>query len=201
MKIIFVDAENVGFKALQAIEVDIIDKVFVFSRVEVIQRYCLQHLFLYLPDYPQGANQADFYIIAYLSRVLACLSKDDKQFVEFVLYSNDVNLINAFNSQCAIDAAKSHIVNSKHDTPPIINKPVATKLPAPITNKPVATKLTPAERIEKQIFKMLKKPQKLSAVQQTLNLSQPLFNKAVSGLLSANKIKRCSESRKSWVQA
>ena len=64
MKIIFVDAENVGLKELEKIKASIVDKVLVFSRVESIKQTCEKLLYLCLSDYPEGANQADFHIIA-----------------------------------------------------------------------------------------------------------------------------------------
>jgi len=191
MKIIFVDAENVGFKGLDIIDAHITDKVFVFSSVASIQAYCQQKLFSCLSGYPEGANQADFYIIAYLSRVLASLSKNEKQLAEFILYSNDVNLINAFNFQCRILGAKSNIVSLKHATSSTIPKRIAANPP----------KLPTLDQVEQQIFNMLKKPQGLSAIQTSLNLSKPIFTKAVNGLLNAKKIKRCSKNGKNWLQA
>ncbi|MGL4734650.1 MAG: hypothetical protein ACRCWB_06105 [Enterovibrio sp.] len=96
MKMIFVDAENIGVKELEKIQATVIDKVFVFSKVESVQRICEKALFLFLSDYPSGPNQADFYIIAYLSRVLSILDKKQFSAVHFELYSNDKSLISAF---------------------------------------------------------------------------------------------------------
>ncbi len=128
MKIIFVDAENVGFKGLEAIEANIIDKVFVFSKIGTIQAYAEQHLFLCLSGYPEGANQADFYIIAYLARVLASTSKAEKQRIEFILCSNDVNLINAFKFQCKMLDARSNIISIKHGATPVVAKSVVCNI-------------------------------------------------------------------------
>lgn len=75
MKMIFVDAENVGLKELEKIGASIIDKVFVFSKSEAVKLVCDKSLYLFLSDYPTGQNQADFYIVAYLSRVLLALDK------------------------------------------------------------------------------------------------------------------------------
>jgi len=188
MKIIFVDAENVGFKGLEAIEANIIDKVFVFSHVNSIQAYCQQKLFLCLSDYPEGANQADFYIVAYLSRILANLSKEKKSLIEFILYSNDINLITAFNFQCGLLGASSRIVSIKHETSPATTPTIVSDTPKS------------ERKIEQKIFNMLKTPQGLFAIQEALNLSKPVFTKAVNNLRDANKIKRCSKNGKNCLQ-
>lgn len=73
MKIIFVDAENIGLKELYKINTSIVDKVFVFSKNHAFKLICDQSLYHLLNDYPSGQNQADFYIIAYLSKVLSIL--------------------------------------------------------------------------------------------------------------------------------
>ena len=187
MKIIFVDAENVGFKGLEAIESNIIDKVFVFSRIESIQSYSEQKLFLCLSDYPEGANQADFYIIAYLARVLASVSKLEKNAIDFTLYSNDVSLINAFKFQCESLGAKSQIVSFKQE-----NK--ITNIVCEIS------KSSKSDTIKKQVFNMLNQPVGLFEIQTSLKLSKPVFSKAVNELVKDNKIKRVSKSSKNWVQ-
>jgi hypothetical protein len=187
MKIIFVDAENVGFKGLEAIKSNIIDKVFVFSRVESIQSYSEQKLFLCLSDYPDGANQADFYIIAYLARVLASISKVEKNAIDFTLYSNDVSLIHAFQFQCELLGAKSHIVSFKQENQP-------TNVVCEISKSPKS------ETIKKQVFNMLSQPIGLYEIQTSLKLSKPVFSKAVNELVKDKKIKRVSKSGKNWVQ-
>ncbi|MBF4242492.1 hypothetical protein EA003_22225, partial [Vibrio anguillarum] len=100
MKVIFVDAENVGLKELEKINASIVDKVFVFSKSDAVKLVCEKSLYLCLNDYPTGQNQADFYIIAYLSRVLLALDKKQLGSIHFELYSNDENLITAFEFQC-----------------------------------------------------------------------------------------------------
>ena len=184
MKIIFVDAENVGFKGLDAINASIADKVFVFSRVESIKVLCEKKLYLCLSDYPEGANQADFYIIAYLLRVLSCFAKEQKSAIEFVLYTNDLNLIAAFEFQCGLLGAKSKIHSFKQEASVVCN----------------ITELTKTNQLEKQIYKMLKEPRGLLDIQTTLKLSKPVFTRAVNGLIKTEKIKRASNNGKNWVQ-
>jgi len=187
MKIIFVDAENVGFKGLESINANIIDKVFVFSRVDSIQKYSEQKLFICLSDYPEGSNQADFYIIGYISRMLASISKAEKNLIEFVLYSSDVNLVNAFRFQCRTVGAKNDIVSFSHE---VSVSNVASNI----------SKTPKLPQIENQIFNMLKKPKGLSGIQEALNLSKPIFTKAINELINSNRIKRASNNGKNWVQ-
>lgn len=187
MKIIFVDAENVGFKGLEAINANIIDKVFVFSKVESIQTYSEQKLYLCLSQYPEGANQADFYIIAHLSRVLASVSKIEKEAIEFTLLSNDVSLINAFKFQCSLLGAKNQIVSFKQN--------IST--PNVICNIAISPN---SDVIKDQIFNMLRKPKALFDIQVSLKLSKPDFSRAVNELVKSNKIRRASKNGKNWVQ-
>lgn len=187
MKIIFVDAENVGFKGLEAIDANIIDKVFVFSRVESIQLYSKQKLFICLSDYPEGTNQADFYIISYLSRVLSSVSSVEKETIELILYSNDVSLIEAFKFQCQLLGAKSRNISFNHDK----------KAHDFIVKAPTSPKLQP---LSKQIFNMLSQPKGLFDIQTSLKLTKPIFNQAVNELIKQKKIQRQSKNGKNWVQ-
>ncbi len=99
MKIIFIDAENIGLKALKDVNTSILDKVFVFSKNEGIQQYCNKSLFINITDYPTGPNQADFLIISYLSRIVANLKEDELKII-FELVTNDEALISAYESIC-----------------------------------------------------------------------------------------------------
>ncbi|CAH8242538.1 hypothetical protein VAEKB19_6990006 [Vibrio aestuarianus] len=90
MKMIFVDAENVGLKEVEKVKATFVDKVFVFSKIDAIKCACEKSLFLCLCDYPSGSNQADFHIIAYLARVLSSLDKKQLSSVDFELYSGFV---------------------------------------------------------------------------------------------------------------
>ena len=113
MKMIFVDAENVGLKELEKLEASVVDKVFVFSKVDSIIKFCEQNLYLCLSDYPFGSNQADFYIIAYLSRILPVLNKKQLGSIRFKLVSNDESLIAAFEFQCKQLGGVCDVVRTK----------------------------------------------------------------------------------------
>jgi len=100
MKIILVDAENVGLKGVEKIAPSVSDKVFVFSKSDNIEQFCEKEMYQHISDYPSGANQADFCIIAYLMRFLAHYDLKSLAQVVFELHSNDLNLISAFQYQC-----------------------------------------------------------------------------------------------------
>lgn len=54
MKMIFVDAENVGLRELEKINASVVDKVFVFSKSDSVKLVCEKSLYLFLSDYPTG---------------------------------------------------------------------------------------------------------------------------------------------------
>ncbi|MEZ9231355.1 hypothetical protein AB4259_09755 [Vibrio amylolyticus] len=185
MKMIFVDAENVGLKELEKLQATPVDKVFVFSKSDAIRLVCEKALFLYLSEYPTGQNQADFYIIGYLSRVLCTLDRKQLNSVDFELYSNDENLISAFEFQCSQLGAKQRAIRTKEAT--IVELPTITK---PMVNSP-----------ESKIYAALKSPCSLDQnLQKKLGLSKPDFTKAVNELSKSNKIKRSPENKKKWVR-
>ncbi|EWH08817.1 hypothetical protein DS2_15554 [Catenovulum agarivorans DS-2] len=181
MNMIFVDAENIGLKELSKIEATIIDKVFVFTKSDSIAQFCEQNLYHCLSDYPSGANQADFYIIAYLSRILATLDRKKLASVKLKLYSNDLNLIAAFKFQCNLLGGTCDIIKTKNNT--VV--PIAAKTVSP----------------SEQIYAQLHSPQALNQeLQAKLGLSKSAFTRAVNELAKANKICRSPESKKKWVR-
>ncbi len=179
MKIIFVDAENIGLKEVEKVNASVIDKVFVFSKNESIKRMCEKSLFLCLSDYPSGANQADFYIIAYLSRVLVALSKKQLGSIVFQLYSNDENLISAFKFQCSLLGGTTETHRTKDDTVVPIQPTSFTDL----------------------LLNNLGSPQHLNpSMQAKLGMSKAEFTRAVNELNKSNKIKRSSEDKNKWMR-
>ncbi|MCE9679241.1 hypothetical protein LZP69_08645 [Shewanella sp. AS1] len=184
MKMIFVDAENIGLKEIEKVKATAVDKVFVFSKSEAVQSVCEKSLFLYLSDYPSGANQADFYIIAYLSRVLSALDKKQFGTVNFELYSNDENLISAFEFQCTQLGASSISIRTKDDT--VIQLPAVAKK----SNTP-----------QDKVFSALSSPKALDPnLQKQLGLSKADFSKAINALTKSKKIQRSAESKRKWVR-
>ncbi|MGB0664216.1 MAG: hypothetical protein ACPGMR_10580 [Pontibacterium sp.] len=195
MKMIFVDAENIGLKALEAVEATVIDKVFVFSKVESVQRACEKSLFLFLSDYPSGSNQADFYIIAYLSRVLLALDKKQYGTVSFELYSNDENLISAFEFQCAQLGARAHSIRTKNETVVALPKTTLAK-PSPAERKNPSKPRSNADKL----LTALRLPTPLSpSLQKKLGLTKGEFTTLTNEMIKAKKIKRSPESKKKWV--
>lgn len=187
MKVIFVDAENVGLKELEKISASVVDKVFVFSKSDAVKLVCEKSLYLFLSDYPTGQNQADFYIIAYLSRVLLALDKKQLGSVHFELYSNDESLITAFEFQCGqLGAVYQSIRTREYIVVPIANsKPLKMKQPTS----------------ESKLLNALKSPQALGPdFQKKLGLSKSDFTKAVNELAKNNQIRRSPQSKKMWVR-
>ncbi|NOH99433.1 hypothetical protein [Vibrio sp. 99-70-13A1] len=185
MKMVFVDAENVGLKEIEKLAVSAFDKVFVFSKSETIKLVCEKSLFLYLSGYPSGQNQADFYIIGYLSRVLCAIDKKQLGSVNFELYSNDESLASAFEFQCLQLGAQSRVIRTKENK--IVSLPIITK--------------SMVQTPEAKIYAALKEPCSLDASLQTkLGLSKPNFTKAVNELSKSNKIVRSAEDKKKWVR-
>ncbi len=182
MKMIFVDAENIGLKKLEKIAATVIDRVFVFSKSEAIKFVCEKSLFLCLSDYPTAPNQADFYIIAYLSRVLSALDKKQLKSIHFELYSNDESLIAAFEFQCKQLGATSNSIRTKEDT---------------IVHLPELHNTTP----EDKLFVALKSPHPLNPdLQKQLGLSKSDFSKAITTLSKAKKIQRSPENKRKWAR-
>ena len=100
MKTFFIDEENVGLKVLESYKIFCDQKVLVFTKNLAAKKLCKRYFFHCIDDYAAGSNQADFYIIACLSRLLSQMS--DKQIAShtFILVSNDCSLISAFKQQC-----------------------------------------------------------------------------------------------------
>ena len=183
MKIIFIDAENIGLKEVKSLGTSILDKVFVFSKIESVKIFCEKMLYHFVSDYPNGANQADFCIIAYLSRMLVNLTKKEKSAIEFELYTNDVNLSQAYTNQCDLFSAKSAIIKTKITqvvTPIVLDKPLPN---------------------EQKLLKALKEPQTGTELKALFNLSQQEFSRLITHLIKNKKIKRSSKSKKKWICA
>ena len=190
MKMIFVDAENVGLKVLESLEVSMIDKVFVFSKSNSVKQCCEKSFFFYFSDYPSGQNQADFYIVAHLSRILFFLSKTEIASICFELYSNDESLISACDFQCAQISAEFRSIRSIRS---IRSK---NKVVVPIKQKKKSQAKTPEEKLHQ----ILKSPMSLNlSLQKKLGLSKQDFSKAITTLTKSNKIKRSVENKKQWI--
>ncbi|TOD07252.1 hypothetical protein CGJ72_24035, partial [Vibrio parahaemolyticus] len=111
-------------------------------------------------------------------------SLDKNQFgtVNFELYSNDENLISAFEFQCGQLGANVKSIRTKDDT--VVQLPNVQK------------KSTPQDKV----FSALKLPRPLDpSLQKQLGLSKSDFSKAINELTKSKKIKRSPESKRKWV--
>ncbi len=179
MELIFVDAENIGSKALLELEATILDKVFVFSNNDEVKTICEQLMYLCLSGYPQKSNQADFYIIAYLSKALSQLTKPSKSKVTFTLYSKDASLIEAFRFQC-------ELVNANCSFPLLEN---VVEMP---TNNEI-------DSVEKKVLKLLLKPITVNEIINQLNVTQADFSRIFTPLVKDGKVSRVSGDSRQWV--
>ncbi|EJO2026786.1 hypothetical protein NRC85_005020 [Vibrio parahaemolyticus] len=185
MKFVFVDAENVGLKGIEKVKVNIADKVFVFSKSNAVKQYCEKEFYHHLSDYPTGQNQADFYIISYLSRVLSTIGQKNLPSIHFELFSNDESLITAFEFQCKKLGAQFRGVRTKDE------------VVVPITSKSKNS----TQSAEDKIYAALKTPRNLDpSFQEQLGLSRQVFTRAVNVLSGSNKIQRSATDKKKWVQ-
>lgn len=186
MKVIFVDAENVGLKVIEKIERALSDKVLVFSKSPNIEQYCDKALFQHFSNYPSGSNQADFLIIANLTKYLTVYDMKALSKAEFVLYTNDQDLISAFEFQCKQNQISANIIRTREE-PKVISLPVS--------------KPNPLDPVEDMLFNALSEPRSLDAELQTeLRLGRQTFTRVINSLLNANRIKRSETNKKLWVQ-
>lgn len=185
MKFIFVDAENIGLKEMEAISASISDKVLVFSKNEAVKNVCERKLFLSHSGYPSGPNQADFYIIGNLVGIITSITEQQREVCNFVLYSQDNSLVMAFSFQCKLHQVKCQIALApkvKPNTQPVIEEKKVVSL------------------LEDIIYESFKTEQKIETVRKKLKASKPDFTRALNALLKLNKIKRVSKSKKTWVR-
>ncbi len=181
MRFIFVDAENVGVNVLSSIESTIADKVLVFSKSETIKEICERRLFVLLSGYSVGPNQADFYLIGNLVGIIASLTSEQKKQSEFILYSQDNGLREAFRFQCKLHNAKSVVA--------LAPKAATKSLTVPPTQK---------ISLDQKILAALSKPQSSEAVRKQLKAAKPDFTRAMNELIRASKIKRSQGCKKHW---
>ncbi|MEZ9617612.1 hypothetical protein AB4264_18250 [Vibrio sp. 10N.261.55.B8] len=186
MKVIFVDAENVGLKVIEKIERALPDKVLVFSKSPNIEQHCDKALFQHFSNYPTGSNQADFLIIANLTKYLTVYDMKALSKAEFVLYTNDQDLISAFEFQCEQHNISANIIRTREES-----KVISLPVPKPI----------PLDPVEERLFNALAEPRALDPELQTeLRLGRQTFTRVINSLLNANRIKRSETNKKLWVQ-
>lgn len=182
MKIYYVDAENIGLSVLEELTISVLDRVFVFTNSEHLRSACTNALVTCVSGYPNGQNQADFYIIAHLSNILAHLSKAEKKAIEFLLCSKDQNLWKAFEFQCYLAGVKS-------SAPNLVIEAQISVVPAPVQSP-----------LEQRILKLMVQPITVVEIQQKLNASQSEFTASFNVLIKAGKVKRHEKSKKKWLR-
>jgi hypothetical protein len=188
LKFIFIDAENIGLKEVEAVTAEITDKVLVFSKNDSIKEICERKLFICNSNYPTGSNQADFYIIGKLVGMFASLTEQQRGSCHFVLYSQDNALVTAFSFQCKLHKVKHNIaLVSKTQAQPI------TPVAEPKNNKSL-------QSLEQKIYDHFKTEQTTENVRKKLNQSKPDFTKALNALIKAKKIQRVSKNKKTWMR-
>jgi hypothetical protein len=188
LKFIFIDAENIGLKEVEAVSVSITDKVLVFSKNDAVKEICERKLFICNSNYPTGSNQADFYIIGKLVGIIASLTEQQRVGCHFVLYSQDNALVTAFSFQCKLLNVRHNIaLESKTQVlsiPPVV-EPKKNKSP---------------QSLEQKIYEHFKIEQTTENVRKKLNQSKPDFTKALNALIKAKKIERVSKNKKTWIR-
>ncbi|MGB3385997.1 MAG: hypothetical protein WBA64_15195 [Marinomonas sp.] len=189
MRFIFVDAENIGLKEVEAISASISDKVLVFSKNDAVKEVCERKLFLYISSYPTGSNQADFYIIGNLVGMIASLTKQQRDICQFVLYSQDNSLVTAFAFQCKLHKLKHSIA--------LESKAQIQAQPKPQVIEPKKT----VQNLEQRVYEQFKTEQTTESVRKKLKQPKSDFTKALNVLIKANKIQRVSKSKKTWGRA
>ena len=179
MKLIFVDAENIGLRQLEEINSAFTDRVFVFSKDDSVKVSCEEKSFLVMSAYPTGPNQADFYIIAKLVALIGSMSLEQTKSCEFVLYSQDNALVSAFSFQCRLHKMKFKIALNPKSNP--AQKSTAKKLP-----------------LEEKLLSILSSPTTSEDAREKLKANKSDFTRAINRLIADNKIHRSSESKKKW---
>ena len=181
MKIYYVDAENIGLNTLDEHPISILDRVFVFTNSDSLKTACTNALLTCISGYPTGQNQADFYIIAHLS-------KAEKKAIEFTLCSRDQSLWKAFEFQCSLAGVKS---NAPHIDIIEVEKNIIT----------TSTVKSTETSIEAKILKLMSQPISSIELQQKLKITQSEFTTSFNKLIKAGNIKRQASTKKLWLIA
>lgn len=201
MKVYYVDAENVGFNLPTDQSVSVLDRVFVFTNNEKHIKDCKDSLLTIVSGYPTGANQADFHIIAHFVKIACHLSLVEKEALEFILCSKDVNLWKTFEFQCTLVGVKSSnpcidVVTETIKALISAPEPVKVTAPAPVKT-PEVKKIT--ESVTTKVLNLLR-VEAFSAAEITkkLKVTKELTAKSLNELVQSKQIQRVSKSKKKW---
>lgn len=109
MNFILVDAENIGFQRLNAMNFSTsTGQVIVFSKDSCVKSLCERRFYTLISNYKVGHNQADFFIIGSLMKLISTESKANSNNF-YTLISNDKSLILAFTSLCILYKKRFYI--------------------------------------------------------------------------------------------
>lgn len=194
MEIIFIDYENVALMTLEASEISPSDKVKIFSHGVKAKEYADEKNFICHHNYPEGGNQADFYIIACLVKELIGMSEQEKKTVVFSLHTGDKDLATAFQFQCELFGCQSKNISIKYSKPTKKYRELGVD-----QTEQEKEALDKKNRIRSQFLSILKKPTKLSEVQLSLSLTEPEFRGIFSDLVKKHKIRRHRRNSNRWV--
>lgn len=186
MRFIFIDAENIGTKGVEAITASASDKVLVFSKSEAVKDICERKLFLYISSYPSGSNQADFYIIGNLAGMIASLTEPQRNACKFILYSQDKSLVSAFSFQCQLHKVKHTVA-------------LEPKIKSPQKSKSIAPRKS-QKSLEQIVYECFSTEQTTEHVRKTLKQPKSDFTKVINALIKTNKIERVSKAKKTWIK-
>ncbi len=180
MRIYYLDTENIGFNP-ENLALSILDRVFVFTNCESVKSSCISSSFICISGYPKGQNQADFYIIAHLSGILATLNQSERNAIEFILLSRDQSLWNAFLYQTSLAGVKSYAphINAAVYEPPL--------------------ELNTSTRLDEKIILLARTPITTVELIKKLNIKQSEFTSTFNALVKAKKIKRLENSKRKWL--
>lgn len=201
MKIYYIDGENIGANIVNEMKWTALDKVFIFTNI-ASQKTCYANpLFTIISGYPSGKNQADFHLIAHLAKVLAYLSRTEKNVIELVLYSKDIQLWRAFEFQCELAELKS----SNPYIEPVLaqTKPASSPLPVPPPSAGASSSnnvVVPLDAaLETKILKFINQPRTFTEIAGQMKVSQSVMTTTFNKLIKEGKVQRQSASKKHWV--
>lgn len=187
----YVDAENVNLNSLDQKHLSVLDRVFVFTKHSKPSANYSNHLYEFIGGYPTGKDQADFYIIAHLSRVLGDLTQAEKKVVSFHIHSKDKNLCTAFEFQCSLAGA-------------VFSKPLYEEGKKPNLSVVPKQKDKPEESeviaIASRLKSIVNQPVSVTEIRASLPaLSQQDFTRSFNWLIQNKEIKRSKNTPKKWV--
>lgn len=202
MKIYYIDSENIGVTILNEMKFTAQDRVFIFTNATSQKGAYANPLFTVISGYPSGKNQADFHLIAHLAKVLAYLTRTEKNVIELVLCSKDTQLWKAFEFQCTlaeIKASNPYIgPATKEKTKPASSpEPVAQPAAKADSDNVVVTIDT---ALETKILKFMNQPRTCTEIKEQMKVSQSVMTTTFNKLIKDGKIQRQATSKKHWVR-